>query len=644
MCGISGWLTTLESGINVEILGKMNNIAAYRGPDDEGYYVALKNDTFTFLTGNDSVTHGRSISDYNECSDVFLGMGHRRLSILDLSEAGHQPMAFGNNNIIITFNGEIYNYIEIRNELITKGYSFRTETDTEVILAAYNEWGEDCVERFNGMWAFVIHDRKKRELFCSRDRLGVKPFHYYYDGKNFIFASELKQLCQNHIIPRKMNERQLAVLLTYGITDYSEETLIESIKTLRGGNNLVLKYSEDYRLLELNIYKYWDINTKIKSEEAIDNVFNVLDEGIKIRMRSDVPVGILLSGGLDSSILTAKVSQYYKSIGVSPQKLQTFTSCYNNYEKGNERQYASEVNRYCSTTEHLIWPDEKETFELYKDLVWHCEGDAPISLLGAYMTLRESAQYGCKVMINGQGSDELMFGYERYYVWYLLDILKADGLMSFLKESKNVIKNSVVDTRTLALMLAYWYFPKVRGLRCYNRMRKYISSPIKREFKNNKQVEEYLRFRNMSDLLYNELRNTQLTHILRYDDRLYMANSIESRVPFVDYKYVEEAIKIPERCKISNGYTKYLLRKNMEGKLPDSVIWRKNKMGWPSPEERWVGRLEIQKVEELFQNPRSKKYFDVDKIFKRWKKRGYCYQFDKFLNVELFMRLFDVTA
>lgn len=646
MCGICGWLNTKKK-LDFVVLERMNNIASYRGPDDEGYISVSQNAVLHFK-GKDSCTDQLDLLENAGGDNPFLAFGHRRLSILDLSIAGHQPMQSDDGMLCITYNGEIYNYLEIREELLKIGYVFHTNCDTEVLLKAYQEWGESCVLHFNGMWAFAIWDKNEKKIFCSRDRLGVKPFYYYVDNNNFIFSSEIKQLCQNPIIPRIMNDKILVTQITWGLTDFSDETLIRDIKTLRGGFNLNVFVDDSNGQLRINridVKQYWDIDTHKKKEPSVLNsIFKIHENAVAIRTRSDVPIGILLSGGLDSSSLVAEVSEYYRRIGNNSQQINTFTSCYMDFPEGDEREYAKMTNQYCDAHENLIYPDETDTFSLYKDMVWHVEGQYGINALGAFMMLREISKSGIKVMLNGQGSDETMFGYERYYGWYLKDIYSEKGMGAFLQALNKISSNSRLSKKELLAYMIYFNCYFVRKLRNIKRINRVASRYTVSEAKKNNEVKKNVSFSSLADLQYNEIRGTQLTHILRGDDRMYMAFSMESRVPFIDYRYIEKAIQLPEEDKIVDGYTKYPLRKHMEGHLPDAVVWRRNKMGWPSPRKRWIDRFNKNEVGKLFVNSRSRKYFDIEKVKNLYIKNPYAFGVEQYINTEVFMRLFDVES
>lgn len=647
MCGICGWLR-LNALPNGAIVREMNNIAKHRGPDDEGYLAISKKNLYE-LNGDDSCkdrVYSGKIDEFNlEKSECFLLFGHRRLSIIDVTTNGHQPMKCDNKKLAITFNGEIYNYLEIRSELQEKGYAFDTSTDTEVIIAAYAEWGEDCVSRFNGMWAFAIWDQKEHKLFCSRDRLGAKPFYYYLNNSEFVFASEMKQIIQNPNVKRKLNVEYFSCQTVFDYSDFSEDSLIKDVKVLRGGYNLSIQLDKDDRIIEsVNKYKYWDIDTEKKDAEAENIVFDFLEDSIKLRLRSDVPVGVLLSGGVDSSCLVSTISELYKEKASDKEEVATFTSCYNNFDEGDEKYYARLVNEHCNTKANYIYPDEEDTFETLKDMVWHLEGNCNYNVLGSFLLLKEISKLGYKVLLNGQGADETQFGYERYYVYYFKDAIRNGKFRKAFKDFLSARGNSRLSFKDLVSYYFYFNCPILRQVRCIMRVRPYVSSEIIRSVKNQDEFRKLLKFHSMSDMLYHELKSTQLPNILRLDDRLYMAHSLESRVPFIDYRYVEQAVKIPDANKIQNGYTKYLLRKRYENRLPKEVIWRKNKMGWPSPEARWAARFDKEKMDDLFNNPRTKDIFNVDRIKKIKDKSPTNYVVEKFVITELFVRLFDLTV
>lgn len=644
MCGICGWYKK-NSGIRCNEIVAMNQIAKHRGPDDEGYALIFDSLVRNYV-GEDSIDLPYKNIKECEINDCHLGFGHRRLSIIDLSSNGHQPMQMEDGKYCITFNGEIYNYVELKEELISRGYCFKTASDTEVILFAYKEWGEKCVNHMNGMWAFAIWDSEEKKVFCSRDRLGAKPFHYFIDDNNFIFGSEIKQLLQNSEIPRIINEKILTSSMFWSLTDYSEDTLIRGIKSLRGGYNLSIHLPDNQSdEIKIDKYQYWDIHD-IGSYDGHDfeKIFDVLRDSVRIRLRSDVPIGVMLSGGLDSSVLVSEIKSLSPECGIKIGEVNTYTSCYEDFAEGDELRFAQEVNKYCGTKENLIYPRETNTFKVLKEMIWHLEELVEFSTMGAYLTLRDISKYGNKVILNGQGGDETMFGYERYYVWYLKDILREKGFFSYISELYRTVKNSRLTYMDLLKYSIYFGNASIRRLRCSKRMGSYVNKQFRELFKRNKDIDKLIRFKTLEEMQYYEVRGAQLTNILRKDDRMYMAFSMESRVPFIDYRYVERAVAIPADKKIKDGYTKYLMRKYIENRLPDNVVWRKSKMGWPSPRNRWIGSLDTAEVDKLFELPRSEKIFDINKIRALWKKNPRSYVVEKFLSVELYMRMFDVQC
>ena len=644
MCGIAG-IVNFPNGINSKLLKNMTACISHRGPDDEGYVFVAEN-RLVYGKGQDSCIEIKRDHSYLNVESIkgeefFLGMGHRRLSIIDVSSEGHQPMY--RDGCVIVFNGEIYNYLEIKSELVELGMSFKTETDTEVILAAYQRWGEDCVSHFNGMWAFAIWDAKERKLFCSRDRFGVKPFYYYLDTNKFVFGSEIKEIIQDSTIDKVMDEETLAVNLIYGVCDYNERTLIKDIVALKAGHNFILTVDKNYMKIDgTRLEQYWDISF---SNQTIDKKIlgQEIERSIKYRLRSDVPVGALLSGGLDSSSLVTLICRQLKSEGKRTEEFQTFTACYDDAPEHDERKFAHLVNVYNGCKENLIFPQITEVEKNFEAAVWHLEGIASFKILGTFAVIEAASNKGIKVIINGQNGDETLMGYERYYAFYFMDLIKRGRLVKFLKEYYRASKHSKYSLKTLLLFYFYFCFPFVRKLKKRMDGKKYIKQRVFKSL-NKKLVNNLLFPHNLNQLMYNELKATQLPHIIRMDDRSYMKYSVESRIPFLDYEYVEKAVNVLPEEKIKNGYTKNILREYMDDKMPKEVTWRTDKKGFSSPAERWACYYSNEYMENLFRTARSKKYFDIDAIKEVFQKDPGNHIISDFLSVELFMRLFHVQV
>ena len=643
MCGISGYLD-FDNYVNINTLRHMTDIIRHRGPDDEGY-IFFDDEKGVSACGDESTKACNISLHINDITDhrFFLGFGHRRLSIIDLSPAGHQPMQLESKEIYITYNGEIYNYIELKEELQDLGHSFKTCTDTEIILQAYQEWGEECVKHFNGMWAFALYDKKNQRIFCSRDRLGAKPFYYYYKENHFVFGSEIKQLCQDEFFENKLNEKLLRITLLLHLQDFSEETLIQDVYSLPAGCNMTVKLDvEKKRIAKVEKKVYWDLQIP-ENKKKNNNWYDYLKESIKIRLRSDAPLGVMVSGGVDSTLLINEICKYGQYTGkFSADKVNTFTSCYDRNSIHDETYFAHLVNESCGCNEHLIYPGDEDMLSTYQKMIWHFEDFAPFSTLGSFMTLRNVSETGVKVIINGQGGDESMLGYERYYVAYLWQILKQSP-SKFIKTYRKIVKSSKLTIKQVLQYLVYFLFPRIRITRNKWKAKKFLSDEFVERF-NSQDITELIQFRNFDKLIYNELRKTQLTHILRMDDRGYMAFSMESRVPLIDYRYLQAAVEIDPMQKIQGGYSKYLFRKKMENDIPSQVVWRKNKNGWSSPAEEWMRRFDDKRVEEMLDHPISEKYFNMECIKQAWKERKTGRELESFFFVETFCRMFCLTV
>ena len=653
MCGIAG-LIDLEEGVSCEVLAAMNNVAKYRGPDDEGYALISSSGTAQPFFGSDTPASVRSafphtplIGERGEGRDCRIGLAHRRLSIIDVSAAGHQPMIDRETGCALVFNGEIYNYPEVRCELEAAGVQFTTDSDTEVLLRSYLFWGQDCLIHLNGMWGFALWDPRARKLFCARDRLGAKPFHWWWDGAHrFAFGSEIKQLCQNPRIPRCLNRTYLAANVVYGVSDFDDQTPFRDIFQLEPGHNLTLVVNDTFSAIEtVRVSSYWTPTVRLCEEVSLgewtDRVRDEVSRSCAWRMRSDVPLAMLLSGGLDSSCLTAEVADQLK-IAHPEGRLATFTTSYSGQKNCDEAYFAKLVNDAKGCEGHFLEPtfDEETIGDAFSDLVWHMEGRCSIVHLGAMRVAQAVRAAGYKVLLNGQCGDETMFGYERYYAFYLRDLLRRGRLGEALREFKLAAKNSKLTLKALAAQLAYFNMPSVRTTVRLNDARSYCREDLL-EHLDRGSLEKMLFPRSLDDLLETELHRTQLTHIVRMDDRYSMAASVETRIPFMDYRYVELACSIPPDAKIHDGWTKYLIRNAFEGRLPDEVIWRKNKFGFPAPRDLWLSQIPDAFIKDLLDHAVTEPLFDIGALRGMDKaSRG----MENFLWVELLARRFDAVA
>lgn len=584
MCGIAGIIKKKNGKVNREEIQMMNDAMSHRGPDAEGIYI-----------------------------DDTVGFGHRRLSIVDLSEGGRQPMFSHDRKYVLVFNGEIYNYIELKEYLKKKGAKFVTETDTEVIMEAYRFWGVDCTKKFNGMWSFALYDTVKRVVFFSRDRFGVKPLYIYESEDEFIFASEIK--CITAIRPEQkiVDETQMARYLAGYQEDMDEHTFYKNIQNFRPSYSML--YQLDTNTVEYQ--KYWEINVpEFQRKWIYDNPYQkfleLLQDSIRIRLRADVKVGASLSGGLDSSTIVGIVTKKFRT------KIHTFSSIYK--EKNcNEKEYIDCMNQCADTIPHYIYPDRSDNIvqDMQEMLYYHdgpCFSASPYSGYCVYKGVGKHV----KVMLDGQGADELFGGYLFFYRAKLKEVLRQNG--------------RIAKIRAVILIASIWkVYPDIARSLATELLRETPMDKkwrqIKKRMRRKKQTQQHTRLKYRkkfseidlqietqgNDSISNELDkdlNLQLQYrllprILHDVDRNSMARSLEVRLPFLDYRLVEFSYTLSDEDKIRGSYTKYIMRKSCKKYLPTKICNRRNKMGFPAPFDKWLR-------DERFQGE-IKKYLDAFK-------------------------------
>jgi asparagine synthase (glutamine-hydrolysing) len=595
MCGIAG-IFDPDSPPTRDDLGRMSATLAHRGPDADG--MVLDNE---------------------------IGLAHRRLSILDLSDAGKQPMASHDGRFLIIFNGEIYNYLELREELKSCGYIFLTETDTEVILAAYAAWGAGCLTRFNGMWGFVIWDKKTRTLFGSRDRLGVKPFYYTAQGKRFLFASEMKALLTQPQVKPTLNERTAFRFLVHGYTDTTPDTLFINIKQLPPGALFELDSKG------LRIREYWNIQSKSQqqrraSTDCDEQFRSIFTDAVRLRLRSDVATGSCLSGGLDSSSIVCTVNRllHERALPNVGDLQKTFSACYQN-PAYDERQYIDAVVAQTQVESHRTFPSAARFLEQYDTLLWHQE--EPFSSLGVYSqweVFRSASESGMKVMLDGQGGDESLLGYPQYYVPNLLRLLTPTTLGRFVAEFYALhAQHRISFTSFLAGLLQINLGPLMSPI---YRILGVGQRGLRKDWYRTHTHTLDIAYR-ASDHLLNHamtvLRYNGLPDLLHFEDRNSMAFSIEARLPFLDVRLVEFLFSLPVEEKLDRGLTKVILRRSMSGLVPDTILSRRDKMGFATPQDEWL-RGPLRSFSESFlRDPRSYESgifsrVDIDMMWQRF--------------------------
>ncbi|MBN2210720.1 MAG: asparagine synthase (glutamine-hydrolyzing) [Sedimentisphaerales bacterium] len=600
MCGIAGIYNFKGDRVDPRTLVTMTTLQHHRGPDDYGYVF--------FDSAGRTIWSGRDLSRLRESGTVALG--HRRLTIIDLQETGRQPMSAGEERYWIVYNGEIYNYIELREELKILGHIFRGTSDTEVILHAYQQWNTACVERFNGMWAFAIWDTREQILFASRDRVGIKPFYYYLDDNRFVFASEIKAVFA--ALPgqqRTINEPYLGRFIHTGLLNDADHTLFQHVRQLVPGHNLEIKKGHIRR------YRYWDIPQSsfdsadkgyADEKEAVECFRELLTDAIRLRFRADVPVGTCLSGGLDSSSIVALATRALSA------RLSTFTTEYNEKEF-SEGRYARAAAETFQTNAHYITPTGDQYIDFIDRFSWYhdepCPGPGPFS----QWHVMELASHHVKVVLDGQGADELLGGYPHYYNYYLTSVLArafttgpgGTTLSRYFADKKAIARHmrqpawrsnlealAHIANRSIPTPIR----DMIRPLRKQAQRIFFGKGPMY-DLANKQILDQALpiyqsrnkKFRDdLNDILYWELIRDNIPMLMQYGDRTSMAFSIESRVPFLDYRLLEYVNSLPYNLKIKGSTTKYVMRQAMRELLPPAITDRPDKKGYPTPFALWL--------------------------------------------------------
>jgi len=587
------------SPLPADFIHTMTNILRHRGPDDEGYLaVATQSQPLGVveLSGPDSAVKGLPAIDIFT-GEVNFYLGHRRLAIVDLSPAGHQPMRYG-DHLWGVFNGEIYNYVELRTELKAKGFEFNTGSDTEVLLAAYSLWGEQCVTRFNGDWAFCILDLMRNVLFLSRDRYGIKPLYFFRSDEHFAFASEIKALLSLPFVPRVLNREQASHYYVMHIKNYNEDTLFETIHQLLPGQNMRVHlrsgmvqkcsyYTVPYHM-ELGEYDH------SKAKAYADDVRDLLFDAVRLRLRADVPIGTCLSGGLDSSAIVAIMGRILKKeVSVPTQK--TFTVSFPG-ESVDESGFARLAAKNSGATSYFVYPSREGYRHDLPTVLYH--QDEPFggpSIYAQWEVMHEAAKH-VKVVLDGQGGDEVFAGYRDYRVSYLAQLLSTWHVRQLTKELWYTVKHArtprsaVAEVKALPFYaLGNWWKQRIYRLG-YRRQIKLAQQTFGLESQVGLEHIDRKFTSNLNELLFYYMTTYSLPYLLRGEDRNSMAHSIEARVPFTDHRLVDYVFSLPAAYKIRYGWTKWLLRLAVEDLLPPEIVWRKDKMGFATPQ--WGSRWE----------------------------------------------------
>ncbi len=622
MCGIVGFYSSRND--KESIIYEQLKTLYHRGPDDQRIYL-----------------------------DKNIAFGHTRLAIIDINHA-QQPMESFDDRYILIFNGEIYNYLELRQHLVSKGMKFKTHSDTEVLLNMYILYGKDCVSKLNGMFAFAIYDKEKDSIFLARDHFGIKPLYYTYKNNDFIFASEIKAILKYPEIKVEVDMKSMNEYLTFQVM-LKKHTLFKNIHTLEPATYMII---EKGKVKEKN--KYWEFDYEIddnKTEEQYSSeLLHLLENSLNIQTRSDVPVGAYLSGGIDSSLVSTLASKNYFG------SFQTFSGGFKDSKDFDETEYAKIVHKSINSIHHEIFPTSKDFLENFEDIIYHMDyPEAGPGVFSQYMVSKLASEH-VKVVLGGQGGDEIFGGYTRYAVAYLEQALKG-AIFETAEEGKHLVTlQSIIPNMSqlknyvplLKEQFKEGLFDPMdeRYYRMMNRshnLNKIYNQEFLSTFEEAQLLDKFKQVFNHPDTksYFNKMTHfdlkTLLPALLHVEDRMSMAVSIESRVPILDYRIIELASKMPPSMKFSGGKTKAMLINSVKNILPKEIIGRKDKMGFPTPINNWLaGDLKEYALDILTsQKAKQRGYLNTHAIEKQINESGkFSRDLWGALNLEMWHRKF----
>lgn len=565
MCGIAGIISSNTLLVSPERLQQMNAAIAHRGPD------------------------GAEFRLYNNGS---AGLTHRRLAIIDLSQAAAQPMSYLQRYHIV-HNGEIYNYRELKHLLQQKGYQFSNQSDTEVILAAYDCYGPQCLQEFDGMFAFAIWDSQSQQLFAARDRFGEKPFFFHHTTEQFTFASEMKALWAAGI-PKEVDGSMLYNYLTLGYIQHPGEasrSFYKHIAQLPAAHYLVY----DLPSKALTLHRYWDIDAaytdhNITAEKAVDRFREIFFTSVSNRMRSDVPLGSSLSGGLDSSAVLSTVCN------ITQQPVHTFSAVFPGFAR-DESKYINSVASHLNVVSHLVQPSAADMISNFEKVCYHQETPFQSSgTIAQYQVFQLAKETGVTVLLDGQGADEVLAGYHKYYARYWQELGR---------HNRRLQQTEMANTRQLGINANWGWKEQLAGkfpglaetwLQRSKTKQQRKMADLSPDFAESSGESHYARphIDSLNGALYYNSFMNGLGELLQYADRNSMAHGREVRLPFLHHQLVEFIFSLPAGFKIRNGFTKWILRQAVEQQLPESIVWRRDKTGFETPQQQWMQQPAVQ--------------------------------------------------
>ncbi|WP_448188660.1 asparagine synthase (glutamine-hydrolyzing) [Azospirillum sp. sgz301742] len=610
MCGIAG-IVARTAKLDIERrIKEMTDAVQHRGPDGEGFH-----------------------------RDGRVAFGHRRLAILDLSPAGHQPMPSADGRLIVTYNGEIYNFVEVRTELEALGHRFRSHSDTEVLLAAYAEWGPECLTRLNGMWSFALLDVERNRIFAARDRFGEKPFHYIETDDCFAFGSEIRQLLPL-LGSVKANTAVVSDYLLAGIPLQQGDSFFSGVRNLAAGHYLIYDLNTD----RSTTHRYYSLAERLAGvedrtgPEAVDRFREIFEDSIRLRMRSDVPVGTCLSGGLDSSSVSLVAALQHAAH--SPSPFSAITAISEDPAK-SEEEYAGQVVR----AGRLNWIRTRPVYEDFRDALPRIvrQQEEPFtspSICMQSFVMQAARENGVTVLLDGQGADETLLGYERYYYAYAIAVWRQHGTLEAVRWQRQVMQNNADMTSLRFAALAMRDLsPSLRYLHLLGRARHLSPRPPLPEW-----VRRYARAcLDLRSLQMLEVETTGLPPLLRFEDKNAMAHSIETRLPFLDHRLVEHCISLGWNLKMRDGWSKWVVRQSMRDVLPATIAWRRTKLGFTAPEQLWLSRHAEVMVQTVDRSSLVRHFCNADRVREGYRRLDLGGQWRLFC-MALWEEQFGVTA
>lgn len=562
MCGINGF-----NWSDPDLLKKMNSVTKNRGPDDEGEY-----------------------------DDKIVSLGHSRLSIIDLSPKGHQPMCNEDETIWLTYNGEIYNFFEIKEDLIKAGHVFKSHTDSEIIIHAYEQYGMECLNRFNGMWAFCLYDKKRDLLILSRDRFGVKPLYYHRTEGKIIFSSMISALL-THKVERKPDMSVIMEYLAFNLLNHDTRTFFKDIWSLEPGSFLMF----NLKTKEVFIKKWYQIQPR--PAVTVPQLTQLFIQSVRTRTVADVPIGSCLSGGIDSSAIVCTLDTMIN------QPFFTYSLIFPG-EKIDESRYMKEVGKHTRIQQQFTTLSRNNFLTDLPDFIKAQEEPTTgLSVYGQYCIMRLAYENKAKVLLDGQGGDEIFAGYEYYFSYYYYELLKKGRIITLLKEMRSYRENfkNYYAHRFLGFMLLP---QKIQNYLYKNYLLTWLKYDVLEKSAVNKS-DPRVKPMTLHEALVVTLLNTAIPHLLRYEDKNSMRWSIETRVPFLDYNLVETAMSIPTQEKLQNGRTKIIFREAIKNLIPAMILHRKDKIGFDTP------------VDEFFRDPQIREFCTTIFTSEQFKSRPY---------------------